>query len=112
MAIFPTFYVSYVKHIHYKGLEGQDQAADDIGAHHGKLVTHTDDGEDIVKSGFECILDFGKADNGWWQYLVKWIGYDRPTWQPATDLHKYKDDIWKFHYDYAELPRLPSWVSR
>jgi hypothetical protein len=64
MAIFSTFHVSYVRPIHHKGLEGQDQAEDDIGANYGKLVTYTDDGEDVVKWRFERILDFGKVDNG------------------------------------------------
>jgi hypothetical protein len=71
MAIFPIFHVSHIRHLHHKGLVGQDQADDDIGANHGKLVTQTDDGEDVVEWRFERMIEFGKADNGQWQYLVK-----------------------------------------
>jgi hypothetical protein len=29
---------------------------------------------------FEKVMDFRKANNGRWQYMVKWEGYDEPTW--------------------------------
>jgi hypothetical protein len=28
---------------------------------------------------FEKVMDFRKANNGQWQYLVKWEEYDEPT---------------------------------
>jgi hypothetical protein len=46
---------------------------------------------------FEKVIDYGKANTGRWQYLVKWERYDEPTWQPARDLHGYDDAIWESH---------------
>lgn len=61
---------------------------------------------------FEGILDYGKADNGRWQYLVKWEDHQEPTWQPATDLRGCDDAIWAFHDAHPEAPGPPSWVRR
>jgi hypothetical protein len=80
ITIFPTFYIFHIRCIHHKGIEGQDQAEDNISTNHGKLVTHTDDGEDMVEWRFEYILDFGKVKNERWQYLGEWTGHDQPTW--------------------------------
>ena len=76
------------------------------------MVTRTDDGDDVVEWKFEDILDYGKANNGKWQYLVKWEGHDTPTWQPATDLRGCDDAIWKFHDTHPEYPGPPAWVKK
>ena len=41
------------------------------------------------------------------QYLVKWVGYDQPTWEPATNLQELAalDD---FHRRYPDKPRASS----
>ena len=39
------------------------------------------------------------------QYLVKWKGYDAPTWQPATDLAHSSDLVRQFHQLWPDRPR-------
>lgn len=112
MKIFPTFHVSMVKRCRDKGIPGQEEAETEVRANEGREVTRTDDGEDVVEWRFEKLLDFGKADNNRWQYLVKWHGYPEPTWQPATDLRGCDDAIWEFHNAHPELPGPPTWVKR
>ena len=91
-----------------EGIAGQDQADGDVRANRGRTVTRTDNGEDAVEWRFESIMDYGKADNGRWQYLVKWEDHDTPTWQPATDLRGCDDAIWYFHDSYPDHPGLPA----
>ena len=38
------------------------------------------------------------------QYLVKWKGYDAPTWQPATDLEHSSDLVRQFHQLWPDRP--------
>ena len=115
MKIFPTFHVSRVRP-HRKegkeGLPGQEEAEGHVRANEGRVVTRTDEGDDVVEWRFERILDYGKASNGRWQYLVKWLGHDQPTWQPATDLRGCDDQIWEFHDAHPELPGPPQWVPK
>ncbi|KAK4148414.1 hypothetical protein C8A00DRAFT_19749 [Chaetomidium leptoderma] len=94
------------------GIPGQEQAQSEVHANRGRVVTRTDDGVESQEWRFERILDCGKADNGRWQYLVKWDGYEEPTWQPATDLRGCDDAIWEFHDSHPEAPGPPSWVPR
>jgi hypothetical protein len=61
---------------------------------------------------FEKVMDFGKANNGQWHYLVKWERYDEPTWQPAGDLRGYDDAIGEFHDTNSGKPRPLAWVMR
>lgn len=115
MRIFPTFHVSRVRPYRRgdkEGLAGQEEADDDVRANDGRVVTRNDEEEDVVEWKFEHILDCGKADNGRWQYLVKWLGHDEPSWQPATDLRGCDDQIWEFHDAHPECPGPPQWVSR
>jgi hypothetical protein len=44
--------------------------------------------------------------------LVKWEGYDEPTWQPVGDLHGCDDGIWEFHDANPDKPGPPAWVMR
>lgn len=113
MRIFNTFHVSLVRPYRGEdGIPGQEDTERDVRANRGRVVTRTDDGEEVVEFRFEDILDYGKADNGRWQYLIKWEGHDRPTWQPATDLRGCDDAIWAFHDAHPEAPGPPSWVRR
>ena len=42
------------------------------------------------------------------QYLVKWRGYDAPTWQPLEDLEHAVEAVQEFHRLYPGRPRPPS----
>jgi hypothetical protein len=37
------------------------------------------------------------------QYLVKWIGYDMPDWEPA-ELHSESEAVDRFHEKYPDKP--------
>ena len=45
------------------------------------------------------------------QYLVKWKGYDAPTWQSATDLGHSSDLVRQFHQLWPDHPR-PATLAR
>jgi hypothetical protein len=115
MKIFNTFHVSMVRPHRGGapgvGLPGQDATQQDVRANRGRVVVRNDDDEETEEWEFESILDCGKADNGRWQYLVKWVGYE-PSWQPATDLRGCDDAIWDFHKAHPDKPGPPAWVSR
>jgi len=111
MKIFNTFHVSMVRP--YRGSDGiPGQTSDDVRANRGREVVRTDDGVETEEWRFEKVMDFGKANNGRWQYLVKWEGYDEPTWQPAGDLRGCDDAIWEFHDANPDKPGPPAWVTR
>ena len=42
------------------------------------------------------------------QYLVKWKGYDAPTWQPPADLENAQEAVREFHRLWPDRPRPPS----
>lgn len=109
MKIFPTFHVSLVKHRPTEKFAGQEDT--DLHVNEGRVIIRTDDHKDVVEWQFERILDYGKADNGRWQYLVQWRGHP-PSWQPAGDLRGCDDAIWQFHDAHPELPGPPAWVRR
>jgi transposase InsO family protein len=112
MKIFNTFHVSLVRPFVKEGIPGQEEVQQDVRANRGRVITRTDDGEEVQEWRFEEILDYGKADNGRWQYLVKWEGFDNPTWQPATDMRGCDDAIWEFHDAHPDKPGPPAWVPK
>ena len=52
----------------------------------------------------ETILD-SRLHYNCLQYLIKWKGYDAPTWQPATDLEHSTDLVRQFHQLWPHRPR-------
>jgi hypothetical protein len=50
------------------------------------------------------VLD-SKVKHGKLQYLVRWIGFDNPTWEPATNLQNAPSAVKRFHNLYPEKPR-------
>ena len=52
----------------------------------------------------ETILD-SRLHNNRLQYLVKWKGYDAPTWQTPTDLEHSTDLVRQFHQLWPDRPR-------
>jgi transposase InsO family protein len=112
MKVSNTFHVQLVRPHVAEGMPGQEAAATDVRANRGREVTRTDAFEEAVEWRFDRILDCGKADNGRWQYLVKWEGYEGPTWQPASDLKGCDDALEEFHRDHPDRPRPPAGVRR
>ena len=113
MKVFNTFHVQLVRPwTPHDGIPGQAMTDTEVRANQGRVVTRTDDHVEVQEWRFEKILDFGKADNGRWQYRVKWVAPHKPTWQPATDLKGCDDAIWEFHDAHPEKPGPPVWVSR
>jgi len=113
MKVFTTFHVELARRRQGKGIPGQD-IQKDVPANEGRVVIRTDGADDrpVIEWKINKLLDFGKANNGRWQYLVEWGPPHQPTWQPATDLKGCGDAIWAFHNAHPELPRAPSWVKR
>jgi hypothetical protein len=110
--IFNTCYISMVKTYNGNGVPGQSKTNDDVRAHRGRKVIGTDEGVETEEWRFEKVLDFGKANNGRWQYLVKWEGYNELTCQPGGDLCGCDDTIWEFHDTNPNKPRPLAWVTR
>jgi uncharacterized protein (DUF427 family) len=84
---------------------------EDLHANNGKVIERTDKHQNVVEWKFDEILDFGKAEDGRWQYLVQWRGHPA-SWQLATDLKGCDDAIWKFHDAHPEVGGPPQWVRR
>ena len=65
MKIFNTFHVSRVRPCRGDdSIPRQSETQSNIRANRGRIVTRTDDGEEVQEWTFESILDCGKADNG------------------------------------------------
>ncbi len=111
--IFNTFYVSRVRRCRSNdSIPGQGEAQSDVRANRGRVVTRTDKGKETQEWKFESILDYGKANNGQQQYLVKWEGFNDPTQQLATDLRSCNNDIQDFYNANPDKPRPLSQVKR
>lgn len=111
MKIFPTFHVSMVRPTPGEGIPGQAGTRRDIPANDGKEVTREDGVEDTVEWRFERVLDYQKGVNGRWQYLVKWSGNHKPTWEPAGNLRGCDDALWDFHNANPDKTK-PSWLKK
>jgi hypothetical protein len=114
MRVFNTFHVSLVRPRRGQGVPGQSQTEQDIPANQGRVMARTDGHNDkpTIEWEFEKILDYGKADNGRWHYLVKWKAPHEPSWQKVSDLKGCDDAIWEFHDSHPNYPGPPSWVKR
>jgi hypothetical protein len=112
MKVNNTFHVQLVRRWEPEGMPGQELAGQEVRANKGRIMTRTDDFQEAEKWLFEDILDYGKGENGRWQYLIKWKDYDEPTWQPATDLKGCDEWIWQYHKAHPRKPPPPQWVSR
>jgi hypothetical protein len=112
MKIFNIFHVFMVRQYRSNGIPWQSETNDDVRAHGGREVGLTDNGVEMEEWRFEKVIDFEKDNNGQWQYLVKWEGYDEPTGQPAGDLRSCDDAIWEFHNANPYKPGPPAWVAR
>lgn len=55
----------------------------------------------------EEVLDSKRVQGGRVQYLVKWVGYDAPTWEKSTNLDNCDALLDTFHRLYPMKPRSP-----
>jgi transposase InsO family protein len=112
MKIKNTFHVKLVRRWEQEGMPGQELAEQEVRANRGRIMSRTDDFQEVEEWEFEDILDYGKSENGRWHYQIKWKDYEEPTWQPATDLKGCDERIWQFHDAHPDLPPPPQWVRR
>ena len=91
--IHPVFHVSLLEHAADDPFPGQ------IAPHPPAVIV---DGEEEweVETIFDSRLHYNRL-----KYLVKWRGYDAPTWQPATDLEHSSELVREFHRLWPDRPR-------
>jgi len=106
-----VFHVSMVRHWAPEGIPGQEHAAQDVVANHGRVITRTDDHQEEVRWKFKSIMDYRKQQNGRWEYLVEWEGTDAPSWQPAANLKGCEEVLWEYHDAHPRF-KPPSWLKR
>ena len=91
--IHPVFHVSLLEHAADDPFPGQITPPP-------PAVIVDGDEEWNVETIFDCRLHYNRP-----QYLVKWKGYDAPSWQPATDLEHSSDLVREFHQLWPDRPR-------
>lgn len=109
-----VFHVSKVKLYVPPVLPQQRGQAQEVRANEGREITRTDEVDDRPQALWEveALLDYGKAPNGRYNYLVKWKGPHAPSWQPASDLDlpQVHDLVRDFHTAHPELPEPRKWL--
>ena len=60
--------------------------------------------DDEIEYEVEQVLD-SKLHHGKLQYLVKWIGYNEPSWEPEENLEHAKDTVNDFYRLHPGAPR-------
>ena len=60
--------------------------------------------DDEIEYEVEQVLDL-KLHHGKLQYLVKWIGYNEPSWEPEENLEHAKDTVNDFYRLHPGAPR-------
>lgn len=94
MKIHPVFHVSKLSPVPIDPFPGQVQApAQPIEV----------DGD--VSWEVEEILDSKRVRGGHVQYLIKWIGYDAPTWEPSANVDNCENELDRFHALYPDKPK-------
>jgi transposase InsO family protein len=111
MKINNTFHVQLIRPWHKPTVRGQEEAEENVRANRGRVMVRTDSFEEEERYEFEEVQDYERADNGRWQYLVKWKGYEEPTWQPISDLKGCDEALWQYHDAHPEQ-KPPAWLKR
>lgn len=96
MHIHPVFHVSLLEHAADDPLPGQQSLPPPA------IIV---DGEEKweVEWALDSRLHYNRL-----QYLVKWKGYDAPTWQPTNDMEHAAEAVREFHHLNTDRPRPPS----
>ena len=93
MKIHPVFHISLLEPVAQNPLRGQTQPPPP------PIIVDNEEEWEISE-----ILDSRRRYRRL-QYLVKWTGYDHPTWEPIEDLENAPDHIRQFHENYPDKPR-------
>ena len=111
MKINNTFHVQLIRLWHKPTVRGQEEVEENVRANRSRAMVRTDSFEEEERYEFEEVQGYRKADNGRWQYLVKWKGYEEPTWQPISDLKGCDEALWQY-YDAHPEQKPPAWLKR
>lgn len=101
MKIHPVFHVSKLNPVATDPFPGQTQS---------EAQPIEVDGE--IAYEVEEVLDSKRVTGGHVQYLVKWVGYDAPTWERSPNLDNCDDLLNTFHRLYPTKPSPPSRGTR
>ena len=93
MKVHPVFHVSLLEPVATDPLPGQ--------THPPPPPVIVDDVEEFE---VQEILDSRRQRNKL-KYLVQWVGFDHPTWQPSEDLEHSPIIVRRFHELYPKKPR-------
>ena len=95
MKVHPVFHVSLLEPCASNPMPGQVQASNPP-----PIVAH-DDGSQPPEWEVLQVLD-SRYYYRRLQYLVQWVGYDHPTWQPAGDLENAPTMVQEFHANHPD----------
>lgn len=112
MKVNNVFHVQLVRRWEAEGIPGQEASEPNVNANRGRVMVRTDGFQEEQQYEFDNVLDYGKAENGRSQYLVKWTGYEEPSWQPVSDLKGCPDVLWAFHEAHPDKGKPPPWLKR
>ena len=98
MKIHPVFHVSLLEPIATDPLPGQTQPPPPP-----VIVDENEEFEisEILDSRYK-----GRSAHKTIEYLVKWTGYDHPTWEPSDNLENSPLAVEDFHNRYPNKPSL------
>lgn len=94
MKVHPVFHVSLLTRVADDPLPGQVQPS-------GMPIEVEGD----ISYEVEDIYDSKRVQGGHVRYLVKWVGYDAPTWEPVSYVDGAEEMLETFHRLYPGKPR-------
>ena len=93
MKVHPVFHVSLLEPVASNPLPGQTQPPPP------PIIVDNEEEYEV-----EDILDTRKRGRTL-QYLVKWVGFDHPTWEPAEFVKNSPTLVRRFHELYPDKPK-------
>jgi hypothetical protein len=105
--IHPTFALDLVRP--WKDASPVQKAINEDEAEHRPIIVEDDDGTTHQEWGVEGIEDSRKNDRRL-EYLVRWAGGHKPTWNYASDMKNAKEAIQEFHRENPDRDGPPSWA--
>ena len=93
----------------WEGASPAQQIINDDEADHRPLAVVDDDGTTYQEWNVEGIED-SRMNSRRLEYLVRWTGYQEPTWNYATNIKNAKEVIREFHQANPGKVGPPSWA--